>query len=232
MLAWQEARRALVPGLLVLGFLLVAGEMLIARDTGRVIPDPAVLVPTRADASHPAVLFARALEILVPEAALAWMGLLLEDLRPHGRAVWAAYPGSAWHRALVWLGLTAMLFGLVLLALAVGFQLAAPTNPWMDVRYVLPVVVWVSGIMLGVTEATRSPQFGALVAVLASVGSYVGSVYAHSGHPAWWMLFAASHYPASHWLTENRLVILTSGLLAWGLGAGFQALQRKWGRDI
>ena len=222
-------------GLGTAGLALVVAivAMLIAHVAGGSPPVSSPLVPPSIHPREASVAFAQAVEILLPEVFVIWLGFLLDDVHRHGRAIWAPYPLSSVVRAGMWWGLVAVQFSLGAYILAVMFQLSAPTEPLMDVIYVMPVVIWVTGIQYAVAEAVRSPQLGAVASIVVSLAAY--SVQKLSGpidHPAWWMLYAATGFSAGPGLTVNRWEITGLGFLGWAVGALIQSGRRKRGGDV
>ena len=229
MLTWQECRRTVTGvGGVLMGLVVMGVTVLMARQGGPSAPSPSALVPPAGDTLRASVTFANAAGILMPEALVIWFGLILDDVHRHGRAIWTAYPPSAVTRALGWFTLMTEGFALGAFVLALLFQAAAPTLPWADVVYVLPVTVWITGIMFG----SRSPQLGAVVSILVSFVAYGAQEVVPRTQPAWWMLYAAASFRPGPLLTLNRLAILGCGLLAWALGAVVYGANRHRGMDI
>ena len=222
----------MVPGLFFVMLLATCGIWLLSRETGSVPAQPIALLAPRTYTNEVARSFAYALEVGVPQLSLVWLSLLQEDLRPHGRALWSSYPVSTWTRALVWLLLTTVLAVGVIGAMALALRLVLPTRFLHGIVFVVPVVLFTSGLAFSLAELTWSPQYGALLSLVVSVSSLLLGALSHLQHPAWWMLFAASQYPQSQDLVQNRIGIAVAAVAVWAVAAGLMDLNRKWGREV
>ena len=195
------------------------------------VPLTALLNPPHGAPTVGQVDFAQALGLLLPQLVLPWMALCLEDLRPRGRAIWAAYPVPAWARVVSWLAPAILSVVLLSAVLPLAWPASPPVSPWAAATLEMPVALVLSGSVFFTAELTHSLELGTAGAVLLSVASFMAMEFVRAPHPAWWMLFAATHYSAGAALTESRWALGGIGALAWALGTGLYRWRERRGQD-
>ena len=191
----------------------------------------ALLAPPHGHPSVGQADFAVGLTYLLPQLALPWMLVCLEDLRPRGRAIWATYPVPSWTRSAIWLVGLLVLVAVPAALLPLAWPANPPVAPTAAAALVLPVALLLGGSLFLFAELLHSLEGAAAGTVLISVASFMAMHVMRAAHPLWWMLFAAGAYPASAALAANRVDLGVLGLAAWGLATGVHAYQAKRGWD-
>ncbi len=167
----------------------------------------------------------------LPQLALPWMLVCLEDLRPRGRAIWATYPVSSWTRSAVWLVGLLVLVAVPAALLPLAWPADPPVAPMAAAVLVGPTALLLGGALFFLAEVLHSLEGAAAGTVLISVAAFMAMHVTRTAHPRWWMLFAAGAYPASAALAANRVDLAVLGLVAWGLATGLHAYHGKLGQD-